>query len=66
MLDWKVKAEEHAKNEFPSEVCGLVVCIKGKEKYMPCKNLAMNPLDHFRYTSILGCPGRQRAGDKTK
>ena len=47
MLDWKVKAEKHAKDEFPSEVCGLVVCIKGKEKYIPCKNLAINPLDHF-------------------
>ena len=47
MHDWQLKAEHYARDGFPSEVCGLVVCIKGKEKYMPCKNLAVNPLDHF-------------------
>ena len=33
MLDWQLKAEHHARDAFPSEVCGLVLCIKGKEKY---------------------------------
>ena len=47
MLDWQLKAEQHSRDGFPSEVCGLVVCIKGKEKYMPCKNLSVNTLDHF-------------------
>ena len=47
MLDWQIAAELHAKKGFPSEVCGLVVCIKGKEKYKPCKNLSINTYDHF-------------------
>ena len=47
MTKWKVDAEKHAKDMFPSEVCGLVVIIKGREKYIKCKNIAVNPLDHF-------------------
>jgi len=47
MDNWRIQAEKHAEEMFPSEVCGLVVVIKGREKYLKCKNIAVNPLDHF-------------------
>jgi len=39
---WKQKALLHAKKEDPKESVGVLLNIKGKEKYFPCRNLSMN------------------------
>ena len=43
-MSWKEEALVHAKDQDPKESCGLLLNIRGKEKYYPCRNLSMT--DH--------------------
>lgn len=38
---------EHGLAEFPKEACGLIIVRKGKEVYVPCRNMAANPERDF-------------------
>lgn len=40
----------HAITEYPKESCGLIIVFKGREKYIPCRNAMMSPMEHFKIT----------------
>jgi proteasome lid subunit RPN8/RPN11 len=55
MEEWQVSALKHAKDEAPRECCGLVLIVKGRKRYWPCRNLSeddkffvMDPMDYAR------------------
>jgi len=44
---WKKEALLHAQKEDPKESVGVLLNIKGKEKYYPCRNLSMTNYQCF-------------------
>tara|TARA_B100000131_G_scaffold84237_1_gene81246 strand:+ start:6235 stop:6933 length:699 start_codon:yes stop_codon:yes gene_type:complete len=39
-VDFIEEIREHFKNEYPREGCGILTVVKGKQKWIPCTNIA--------------------------
>ena len=48
-MNWKEEALVHAKDQDPKESCGLLLNIRGKERYFPCRNLINDRSSMFYY-----------------
>ena len=46
-MNWKEAALAHAKDQDPDESCGLLLNIRGKERYHPCRNLSAQSDEYF-------------------
>ena len=46
-MNWKDAALAHAKDQDPKESCGLLLNIKGKKRYFPCRNLSLTAFQCF-------------------
>ena len=46
-MTWKDSALAHAKDQDPNESCGLLLNIRGKEKYFRCRNLSQTSFQCF-------------------
>ena len=59
-MNWKDAALNHAETEDPKESVGLLLNIRGKERYYPCRNLSMtahqcfilDPEDYVKATNV--------------
>ena len=59
-MNWKEAALSHAKNQDPKEAVGLLLNVKGKQRYYPCQNLAitnhqefiLNPEDYVKADNL--------------
>ena len=59
-MNWKDAALVHAKDQDPKEAVGLLLNVKGKERYFPCQNLAitnhqefiLNPEDYVKADNL--------------
>lgn len=46
-MTWRDDALAHAQEQDPREACGLLVLVKGRERYWRCRNLSASPDEHF-------------------
>ena len=59
-MNWKDAALVHAKDQDPKEAVGLLLNVKGKQRYYPCQNLAitnhqefiLNPEDYVKADNL--------------
>jgi proteasome lid subunit RPN8/RPN11 len=46
-MNIEAAVQQHAIAEYPREACGLLVVVKGKQRYVPCRNIAESHNENF-------------------